>query len=228
MSCRIKMSSSVHVAEITNLSPNATERHVYEFFSFSNAIEHIEIIRSEEFSATAYVTFSEPYALETAIRLSGALIVDQQVFITRRGRANEARKFSNTSEEAVKLAAELKGIMSKGYVITKDMLSKAKEFDESHKVTATATARIAELSERIGLTDKLNTGIGAVRSVNERLRVLETAETVINCSYFAAGALLLSDALSMAAKLTADLANHGSKMLTGFEDYEQEVFVNHN
>ena len=108
------------------------------------------------------------------------------------------------------------------------MLSKAKEFDESYKVTATATARIAELSERIGLTGKLNTGIDAVRSVNERIRVSETAETVINCSYFAAGALLLSDALSMAAKLTADLANHGSKMLTGFEDYEQEVFVNHN
>lgn len=40
-----KMNSSVHVAEITNLSPNATERHVYKFFSFSDAIEHIEIIR---------------------------------------------------------------------------------------------------------------------------------------------------------------------------------------
>ncbi|KAH7652610.1 Nucleotide-binding alpha-beta plait domain-containing protein [Dioscorea alata] len=221
------MSSSVHVAEITNLSPNATERHVYKFFSFSDAIEHIEIIRSEEFSSTAYVTFSEPYALETAVLLSGAVIVDQHVFITRRGTANEARKFSNTPQEAVKMAAELKGIISKGYVVTKDMLSKAKEFDDSHKVTATATAKIAELSERIGLTDKINTGIDAVRSVDERLRVSEAAETMINSSYFAAGALLLSDALGMVAKLTADFANHGSKIFPEFQDYEQEVFVNH-
>ncbi|KAJ0975238.1 hypothetical protein J5N97_017224 [Dioscorea zingiberensis] len=236
MSCRITMNSSVHVAEITNLSPSATERDVYDFFSFSGAIEHIEIIRSEEFSSTAYVTFNEHYALETAVLLTGGVIVDQHVSITRRGKSKEnyyydsmdieAREFRNTPKEAVKMVDEVKTFMSKGYAISKDILSKAKEFDESHQVSATATSKVAELSKRIGLTDKITTGIDAVRSVDETLCVSKTAENVISSSYFAAGVLLLSDALSMASKLTADLANHGSRTFAENEDYE-ELFVNY-
>uniref|UniRef100_A0A453D9N9 RRM domain-containing protein n=1 Tax=Aegilops tauschii subsp. strangulata TaxID=200361 RepID=A0A453D9N9_AEGTS len=34
-------------------------------------IEHIDLIRSGGYGSTAYVTFKEPYALETAVLLSG-------------------------------------------------------------------------------------------------------------------------------------------------------------
>lgn len=34
-----------YTVEVTGLSPNATEKDVHDFFSFSGAIQHVEIIR---------------------------------------------------------------------------------------------------------------------------------------------------------------------------------------
>lgn len=242
------MSSNGYIVEVTNLSPNATERDVYDFFSFSGAIEHIEIIRSGDYASTAYVTFKEPYSLETAVLLSGATIVDQRVCITCWGKtedaygiwdrpswriednesmSTEANQFRTTPREAVTMAQEVvKTMLSKGYILSVDALSKAKAFDESHQVSATAAAKVAELSKRIGLTDKVYAGVNAVRSVDETYHVSETtkmavsatgkaasaaAETVMNSSYFAAGALWLSEALNRASKATAEMANRASK-----------------
>jgi len=39
------MSLNGYTVEVSNLSPRATEGDLYDFFSFSGAIEHIEIIR---------------------------------------------------------------------------------------------------------------------------------------------------------------------------------------
>lgn len=39
------MSSGGYAVEVTGLSPKATEKDVYEFFAFSGAIEHVEIVR---------------------------------------------------------------------------------------------------------------------------------------------------------------------------------------
>lgn len=39
------MSSGGYAVEVTGLSPEATEKDVYEFFAFSGAIEHVEIVR---------------------------------------------------------------------------------------------------------------------------------------------------------------------------------------
>ncbi|KAJ8625815.1 hypothetical protein MRB53_034345 [Persea americana] len=243
------MSPGCYTIEVTGLSPNATEKDVYDFFAFSGAIEHVEIIRSGEYACTAYVTFKDPHALETAVLLTGATIVDQRVCISRWGHyedefdlwsrpswkikddtgstASHGSNFVSTPGEAVGLAQEVvKTMLSKGYVLGKDALIKAKEFDQSHQVSATAAAKVAELSQKIGLTEKISAGVDAVRSVDERYHVSETtksavsatgrtaaaaANSIINSSYFSAGALLVSDALAKAAKVAADLGSHGSK-----------------
>jgi len=118
----------------------------------------------------------------------------------------------------------MKTMLAKGYVLSKDALAKAKAFDESYGLTAAAAARAAELSKRIGLTDRVNAGVGAMRSVDETYRVTETTKTVatatgrtaakvvngiVTSSYFSEGAMMLSDALTRAAKAAADLAAHG-------------------
>ena len=115
-------------------------------------------------------------------------------------------------------------MLAKGYILGKDALSKAKTFDESHHLSATAVAKVAELSQRIGLTDKICAGVEAAKSVDQRYHVSETtksavsatgraaaaaASTVVNSSYFSKGALWVSDALSRAAKAAADLGSHG-------------------
>ncbi|MED6216040.1 hypothetical protein PIB30_003685 [Stylosanthes scabra] len=68
--------------QVKQLSDLAGEREIHEFFSFSGEIEHVEILSEHGKSKTAFVTFKDPKALEIALLLSGATIVDQIVSIT--------------------------------------------------------------------------------------------------------------------------------------------------
>ncbi|KAI3865327.1 hypothetical protein MKX03_037305 [Papaver bracteatum] len=242
-----------YTVEVTSLSPNASEKDVYEFFAFSGEIEQVDIVRSGEYACTAYVTFKDPHSLETAVLLSGATIVDQRICITPWGiqytdqfdfwnrptwkiddetvsymHATPANQFVSTPGEAVTMAQEVVVTMlSKGYVLGKDALIKAKELDESYHVSASAAAKVYEVSKRIGLTDKIMTGVGAVKSVDETYRVSEitktvasatgrtaaaVAHTVVNSTYFSKGALWVSSALTRAAKAAADLGTPASKI----------------
>ncbi|CAN0923697.1 Binding partner of ACD11 1 [Linum grandiflorum] len=235
-----------YVVEVTGLSSKATEKDVHDFFAFSGAIDNIEIVRSGDYAAcTAYVTFRDAYAQETAVLLSGATILDERVCITRWGRYENEFDFWNKpsttttstdheseythqpQQNAVTKAQEVVTTMlSVGYVLGKDALTKAKEFDESHQVSATATAKVAEFTERIGLADKLFAGMEAVKSVDDKYHVSETtktavsatartaasaANTVINSSYFSKGALWVSGALNRAANLASDLGSKGAQ-----------------
>ncbi|XVE85897.1 hypothetical protein DITRI_Ditri17bG0128300 [Diplodiscus trichospermus] len=239
------MSDFGYTVEVTGLSPKATETDVYDFFAFSGTIEQVEIIRSGDYASTAYVTFRNAYSQETAVLLSGATILDQRICITRWGQSEEEFHFWNPSRshedetsssqpplrsqfvshagEAVSFTQDVvKAMLAKGYILGKDALSKAKAFDESHQVSATAAAKVADLSERIGLTDKICAGVNAVRSVDESYHVSENtksaisaagrtaaaaANTVVSSSYFSKGALWVSGALDRAAKAAADLGN---------------------
>ncbi|KAJ3697169.1 hypothetical protein LUZ61_000874 [Rhynchospora tenuis] len=68
---------------VKNVSDLAREREIREFFSFSGEIEHIDLKSDESGTRrVAYVTFKDPSALEIALRLSGATIVDQIVDIS--------------------------------------------------------------------------------------------------------------------------------------------------
>lgn len=118
----------------------------------------------------------------------------------------------------------VKTMAAKGYVLGKDAFSKAKALDESHQVSATAVAKVAELSERMGLTDKIFAGVEAAKSVDQTYHITDTTRTaisatgrtaasaanaVINSSYFARGALWVSDALSRASQAAANMGAHG-------------------
>ncbi|KAI3439621.1 RRM domain-containing protein [Psidium guajava] len=249
-----------YTAEITGLSPRSTEKDVYDFFAHCGAIEYIEIIRSGEYARTAHVTFKDAYTLETALLLSGATIGDRHVDISCWGAfiddsdawtgsskksddatgvvATHAMIMVSSPSEAVTLAQEVVMTMiAKGYDLGKDALTKAKAFDDSHQVSSTAAAKVAELSDRIGLTDKITASREVVRSVDEKYHISDitrsavlatgtaavvaatvtgeaaasAAHAVVNSSYFSRGALWVSDVLNRGAKAASDLANRGSK-----------------
>lgn len=238
-----------YTAEVTCLSPTATEKDISEFFSHCGEVEHLDIIRSGEYACSAYVTFRDAYALETAVLLSGATIAGQQVYISHWGaHVDDSDPWNNpswhpgyennstgvdtmqyvpTPGEAVTIAQEaVKTMIAKGYILSKDALTKAKDLDESYQVSSSAAAKVADLSNRIGLTNKISAGVEAVRYVDERYNVSENtkmaavytgktaataAKAVVNSSYFSKGALWVSDALNRAAKAAADLGNNGTK-----------------
>ncbi|XP_020979303.1 binding partner of ACD11 1 isoform X2 [Arachis ipaensis] len=200
---------SGYMVEVTGLSPKTTEKDLHHFFAFSGAIEHVEIVRSGDCACTAYVTFKDAYSQETACLLS----------------TQHRDQFVSSAGEAVTAAQEVvKTMLAKGYVLSKDALAKAREFDESHQVSATATAKVSELSERLRLADKISTGVGAVKSVDQKYNISEIArsaasatgrsvaaagDSVVNSSYFSKGALWLSGALTRAAHVASDLGARG-------------------
>ncbi|KAI4387789.1 hypothetical protein MLD38_000191 [Melastoma candidum] len=97
-----------YAVEVSSLSPNAMEKLVYEFFSHCGVVEYVEIVRSGEHFRTAFVTFNDAYAVETAVLLSGATIADQQVCISCCGGfMDELEPFSYTSSNSVDIRGSM-------------------------------------------------------------------------------------------------------------------------
>ncbi|XP_020206345.1 binding partner of ACD11 1 [Cajanus cajan] len=186
--------------QVKQLSDLAGEREIHEFFSFSGEIEHIQIQSVTGKSKTAFVTFKDPKALEIALLLSGATIVDQIVSITpvenyvlkhedemqevRIENALNVAPSENVSPNVEVDKANLTNgrvyisraqdvvtnVLAKGSAIRQDALSKAKAFDEKHQLTANASAKVISFDKRVGLTEKLTVGISVV---NEKVKSVD-------------------------------------------------------
>ncbi|CAK7341479.1 unnamed protein product [Dovyalis caffra] len=185
--------------EVKNVSDLASEREVYEFFSFSGEIEHIHIQRENGQSKTAFVTFKDPKALEIALLLSGATIVDRLVSITPAENYIpdcELQKVRNV-DIAISVAPSenfpsnvegktspsgngkvytsraqevVTSMLAKGSSIGQDAMNKAKAFDEKHRLSASASEKVISFDRRVGLTEKLTVGISVV---NEKVKSVD-------------------------------------------------------
>uniref|UniRef100_A0A2P2LE07 Uncharacterized protein LOC105632604 n=1 Tax=Rhizophora mucronata TaxID=61149 RepID=A0A2P2LE07_RHIMU len=186
--------------EVKHLSDLASEREIHEFFSFSGEIEHIQIQRCNENRQrkVAFVTFKDPKALEIALLLSGATIVDQVVSITPvenyvpKQELQEVMRVDNAiSVLDAELPSDFEGktspsgnsrvyvikaqevvtnMLAKGSAIRQDAVNKAKAFNEKHHLTANASARAISFDQRVGLTEKLTVGISVV---NEKVKSVD-------------------------------------------------------
>ncbi|CAA3023840.1 binding partner of ACD11 1-like [Olea europaea subsp. europaea] len=183
--------------QVQRVSDLASEREIHEFFSFSGEIENIEIRREPGQSKTAFVTFKDPNALEIALLLSGATIVDQIVTIVAaenyvpQSLVQEVRIVDNAlsmSQESTSPVAEGKtspingsvyiskaqdvvsSMIAKSSAIRQDAVNKAKAFDEKHQLTANASARVNSFDHKVGLREKLTVGITVV---NEKVKSVD-------------------------------------------------------
>ncbi|KAI5554789.1 hypothetical protein POPTR_019G037600v4 [Populus trichocarpa] len=186
--------------EVRNVSDLASEREVHEFFSFSGEIEHIHIQRENGQSKTAFVTFKDPKALEIALLLSGATLVDRIVTITPaenyvlNRELQEVRNVENavsvvpsenfpSNVEQGKTSPSGSGrvyvsraqevvtsVLAKGSAISQDAMNKAKAFDEKHRLSASASEKVTSFDRRVGLTEKLTIGISVV---NEKVKSVD-------------------------------------------------------
>lgn len=148
------------------------------------------------------------------------------------------QKLASEPGEAITMAQEVvKTMVAKGYVLGKDALIKAKEFDESYQISSTAATKVVEFSNKIGLTDTINSGMETFKSIDEKYHVIDITKSaatatgtaaivlatvtgkaavaagnaVVNSSYFAKGSLWVSNMLTNAAKAAADLGNGNNK-----------------
>lgn len=198
--------------QVGHVSDLAGEREIREFFSFSGEIEHVEIQSGIGIPKTAFVTFKSPKALEIALLLSGATIVDQIVTISAVDnyipKSEEVKENDNAlsvgTGESIGLDVESKytspgngreyvtkaqgavtNILAKGSAIGQDALNKAKAFDEKHQLRANASAKVISFDRRVGLTEKLTVGISVV---NEKVKSVDQKLHVSDKTMAALGA----------------------------------------
>ncbi|KAF6148524.1 hypothetical protein GIB67_042483 [Kingdonia uniflora] len=177
-----RASGSTRSVKVSNVSLSASEQDIKEFFSFSGDIEYVEMQSGNERSQIAYVTFKDSQGAETALLLSGATIVDLSVTIAPAPEyqlppsatapsVTYDNKDGTGTESAVQKAEDVVSTMiAKGFILGKDALNKAKTFDEKHQFTSTATAKVASLDKRIGLSEKISMGTSAV---NDKVKEMD-------------------------------------------------------
>ncbi|XP_010530013.1 PREDICTED: binding partner of ACD11 1 [Tarenaya hassleriana] len=186
---------SMTTVKVSNVSLGATDRDLKEFFSFSGDIVYLETQSESERSKVAYVTFNDLQGAETAVLLSGATIVDSPVAVTMAPdyqlppdalATSEAKdqKSPGAAESALRKAEDVvSSMLAKGFVLGKDAVAKAKNLDEKHQLTSTASAKVASLDKKIGFTEKINAGTAVVsdkvREVDQKFQVTEKTKSAI-------------------------------------------------
>ncbi|KAK1425475.1 hypothetical protein QVD17_20827 [Tagetes erecta] len=241
---------AIKTVEVANLSKGVTQKDIWEFFSFSGNIHYVEMKSESETTQHAFVTFKESQGAKTALLLTGATIGDLSVSLSLVENyqlpadappLTQTETPANTDEkhEVTQKAEEVVSTMlAKGFVLGKDALQKAKSFDEKHQLTSNASATAASIDQKMGLTEKLNTGTAVVnekmKQVDERYQVVEKSKSAIAVAeqkandagsalmsnkFVSSGAVWVAGAFAAVAKVAEDV---GSKTKQKVDKAEEE------
>ncbi|CAM0944828.1 unnamed protein product [Alopecurus aequalis] len=178
--------------KVHNVSLQASEQDIKEFFSFSGDIIHVEMQGADERSQFAYISFKSDQEAERAMLLTGATIVDMAVIITPATNyqlpaavlADLESKTPRVIESALQKAEDVVGSMlAKGFILGKDAVEKAKTFDETHQLTSTASAKVSSIDKSLGLSEKITTGTLVVnekmKEMDEKYQVAEKTKSAL-------------------------------------------------
>ncbi|CAK7326839.1 unnamed protein product [Dovyalis caffra] len=226
--------SDVRTVKVSNISLTATDGDIKEFFSFSGDVLYVEMRRESETTQLAYVTFKESQGADTAMLLSGATVADLSVSITPvedyqlppEALSSKLDQKPPVTDSAVKKAEDVVSTMlAKGFVLGKDALNKARAFDERIHLSSNASATVASIGHKIGLSEKLSVGTAVVnekvREMDEKFHVLVKTKSALSAAeqkassvgsaimsnpYVSTGASWVSGALTAVAKAAEDVS----------------------
>ncbi|KAH7683798.1 Nucleotide-binding alpha-beta plait domain-containing protein [Dioscorea alata] len=188
-----------------------------------------------EKSQLAFVTFKDSQGADTAMLLSGATIANLPVTIMQvmdyrlpPGYYKQPiieRELPPAGSAVLKAENVVSSMLAKGFSLGKDALKRAKSFDEKHQLVHNASATVASIDQKIGLSEKIGIGTSMVsekvREVDEHFQVSEITrsayaaaeETVSNASsvlmsnqYVSTGASWVSNVFGMVAKAAGDVS----------------------
>ncbi|KAF9625224.1 hypothetical protein IFM89_020810, partial [Coptis chinensis] len=241
----------IRTVKVSNISLAATELDIKEFFSFSGNIQHIEMQSESEMSQLAYVTFKYSQGAETALLLAGSTIKDLPVTITPIDNYQlPPDVFSQSSEtihsdpdSTVRKAEDVvSSMLAKGFSLGKDALNKAKTFDERLHLTSNASATVASIDKKIGLSEKIGIGTAVVnekvREVDELFQVSEktrlafavaeqkatsASSAILNNQYVSTGASWVSGAISKVARAAEDVSLMTKEKLEKAEEEKKDM-----
>ncbi|KAB5564249.1 hypothetical protein DKX38_004303 [Salix brachista] len=188
---------------------------------------------------------------DNTISRGGATIVDLPVTVTldpdyqlppaALAALSAAENKAPSDESALRKAEDVvTGMLAKGFILGKDAINKAKSFDEKHQLTSTASAKVASLDKKIGLTEKISastTVVGdKVREVDQKFQVSEKTKSafaaaeqkvssagsaIMSNRYVFTGAAWVTGAFSKVAKAAGDVGQM-AKEKVGMSEEEQK------
>lgn len=189
--------------------------------------------------------------LLTSVLIQGATIADLSVSITPVDNYQlppgalppSPEEKLHTTNSAVKKAEDVVSTMlAKGFVLGKDAINKAKAFDEQHHLVSNASATVASIDRKMGLSEKLSIGTAVVnekvKEMDERYQVFEKTKSalaiaeqkasiagsaIMNNHYVATGASWVSSALSMVTKAAEDVSVMTREKVERAEEEKKEI-----
>lgn len=133
-------------------------------------------------------------------------------------------------------------MLAKGFILGKDAVNKAKSFDERHQLTSNASATVASLDRKMGLSGKLSVGTTIVnekvREMDEKYQVSEKTKSAIAAAeqkassagsaimsnpYVSTGASWVSSAFTAVAKAAEDVTTMTKEKLEMAEVEKKEI-----
>ncbi|XP_047308875.1 binding partner of ACD11 1-like isoform X2 [Impatiens glandulifera] len=217
--------TDVRTLKVSNISLSVSANSIKEFFSSSGDIQYVEMRMESETSQLAYVTFTNSQGADSAMQMTGATIADLPVSVTpveyyQLPPDAPPLVVTNGGDTAVNKAKDVMStVIATGVVIGKDAINKAKSIDERLQITSNASATVASLDRKIGLSEKISAGSSVVnekvKEMDEMFQVSEKTRSVIasaeqtastagsslmSNSYVSAGASWFSSALSAVVK----------------------------
>jgi len=152
---------------VSNISTDATEDKVREFFLFCGNINQFELKKSSNGKTQeALILFEKESAAKTASMLSNAVIADTQIHVRYyfdkafgSGQENEtAAKDSLDSDVNTQEAKPKTGIVTEviaaGFQVTDVVVQRAKHFDATYGVSSFMTTYYQQALEKIGQLDE--------------------------------------------------------------------------
>jgi len=199
---------TIFSVQVTNISPNANEKTVSDFFSFCGKISRLYFDKEEgKDTNRAVVQFETESAAKTALLLTNALIVDRPIavvpyplkdipIINEPGTPVPEEKITNRDfggskdEERTKTSV-LASLLASGYVLAQDALTKAKQIDDEHNISLqlkvgveTLKVKAHELDQAYHITEKATsmkqTATVKAKKIDEDYKITEKATQAAN------------------------------------------------
>ncbi|KAI9216421.1 hypothetical protein BC828DRAFT_409478 [Blastocladiella britannica] len=174
---------------VQNISSNATEKSVKDFFSFCGKINAFEMI-SAGTTQEAFILFDKESAANTARLLSNAVIVDRSVtvksfFEEHEGDAEKKVAEDSKSEDDAehkpytRVIAEL---LANGYTLTVPIVQKGVEIDTKYSLTKTLGAYFFSAKAKAEQLDETYKVTAQLKDLDAKFHVSERAVEILSKS----------------------------------------------
>jgi len=194
------MEEDTRAVFVSNISPNATEKTVSDFFSFCGRITSLTLRReanSVDAAQEAIVVFETDSAAKTALLLTNALIVDRPItVVSHTPSATEELSLEKPQGDSITVRPQtvpdsersktsvVASMVAAGYVLGSDAIGRAKEIDEKHMISLQIKvgaeqikAKANEIDRQLHITETATAiktaAIVKAKEVDEKLHISE-------------------------------------------------------